>query len=99
MPAAEPTPLEATALSEKSKLESSHSLAFRKMQKSSTTNDYPALVAAYQQIAADSVYYPRATELRARESVAVKSCSRSVRRSFRSISMRALRSPCACRRN
>lgn len=65
--AAEPTHLAATELSEKSKLESSHSLAFRKMQKSSTTNDYPALVAAYQQIAAHSVYYERATELRARE--------------------------------
>jgi serine/threonine protein kinase len=65
--AAEPTHLEATELSERSKLESSHSVAFRKMQKSSTTNDYPALVAAYQQIAADSVYHARATELRARE--------------------------------
>ena len=65
--AAESTHLEATALAERAKLESSHSLAFRKMQKSSTTNDYPALVAAFQQIAADSVYFERAKDLRGRE--------------------------------
>jgi hypothetical protein len=61
------THLEATQLAEKAKAESAHAVAFRKMQKSSTINDFPALSAAYQQIAADSVYHARAAELRARE--------------------------------
>jgi serine/threonine protein kinase len=61
------TSSEASQLMEKAKQESSHALAFRKMQKSSSVNDYPALVAAYKQIADDSVYHARATELRAQE--------------------------------